>query len=243
MLIYKFKDLTDEKKYSYFLQIVLYNSIWCSRPDSLNDADEFRFKLDYSPTEDTSNLLAQVVAKYLSMPQVPPEISAAFALKKNTLKNIAGPIIYDFVNKCRTTIGITCFSVMETDKHLWDEYGGKGNGVCIEIDLPDRFVGCNYHQVQYVPEKIFHVDLFLMSSLFPEKAFLLYQNILLTKTRKWAQEEEVRFVGKRQDINLAFDGLIRKVTFGPNVSKTTLDKIMPQIVDHCRNSDIKIFKL
>jgi hypothetical protein len=47
MKIYKFKDLTDEQKHSHFLQIVLKNSIWCARPDSLNDEDEFIFTLDY----------------------------------------------------------------------------------------------------------------------------------------------------------------------------------------------------
>lgn len=46
MRIYKFKDLTEEDKHSHFLQIVLQKSIWCAGPDSLNDEDEFKFKLD-----------------------------------------------------------------------------------------------------------------------------------------------------------------------------------------------------
>jgi seryl-tRNA synthetase len=35
--IYKFKELTNERKHDHFLQIVLQKFIWCDSPDSLND--------------------------------------------------------------------------------------------------------------------------------------------------------------------------------------------------------------
>jgi hypothetical protein len=243
MKLYKFKDLADEQKHSHFLQIVLKNSIWCARPDSLNDEDEFRFKLDYRPTSSTVQLLSQAVAQYRTTNFLPPDVSASLAIENDRLEGIAAPIIDGIVEKCRTTIGIVSFSITKSDNHLWEKYGGGGNGVCIEINIPDNLVGQYYHPVQYVPEKIFHVDAFLEAALFPEKLFGTYQNILLTKTRKWAQEEEMRFIGNRQDVNLIFDGQVREITFGPNVPADVFEKLSAQIASHCCTHNIRIAKL
>ena len=251
MKIYKFKDLTDEKKHSHFLQIVLNNSIWCARPDSLNDEDEFKFKLDYQPSSHTAQLLSKVVAqnrasfsqKYPTTIYPPPHVSASLALKNKKLEVIAPRIIDDIVHKCRTTIGITSFSTTKNDPHLWEEYGGKGNGVFVEINIPDHLVGQSYHRVHYVSDKIFHVDSFFESALFPDRVFETYRDILLTKTKKWAQEEEIRFIGNRQDVNLIFDGHISEVTFGPYVAKHTLERLVAHIADHGNANNIRITKL
>src|SRR6266851_1875059 len=101
MKIYKFKDLTDEKKHAHFLQIVLQNSIWCARPDSLNDEDEFKFKLDYRPSPHTARLLSEVVAQYRTSNYLPPHVSASLALKNQKLECIAAPIIDRIVHECR----------------------------------------------------------------------------------------------------------------------------------------------
>ena len=241
MKIYKFKDLTDEKKQIHFLQIVLKNSIWCARPDSLNDKDEFKFKLDYGPSPHTPQLLTKVVAQYPHY--LPPHISVSLALKNKNLKVIAEPIIDDLVHKCRTTIGVASFSFTKTDAHLWEEYGGRGNGAVVEINIPDHLVGQSYHQVHYVLDKIFHVDSFLESALFPDRTFETYRNILLTKKKKWEQEEEIRFIGNRQDVNLIFDGYISEVTFGPSVPETTLKKLTVCIAGHCGANNIRIKKI
>ena len=243
MQIYKFKDLTDEQKHSHFLQIVSRNSIWCARPDSLNDIDEFGFRLDYEPSPRTGELLSEVIAQYRTTSYLPPHVSASLALKNGKLEAIAAPIIDDVVTKCRTTIGITSFSITKTDVHLWEEYGGKGNGVCVEINIPDHLVGQSYHRVQYVSERIFHVDSFLESALFPDRVFETYRNILLTKTKKWAQEEEIRFIGNRQDVNHIFDGYISEVTFGPNVPPRTLEKLLANMANHSSANNIRIGKL
>ena len=229
MQIYKFKDLTDEQKHSHFLQIVLRNSIWCARPDSLNDKDEFKFKLDYEPSPRTAQLLSNVIVQYRTTNYFSPHVSASLALKNERLEVIAAPIIDDIVHQCRTSIGITSFSITKTNGRLWEEYGGKGNGVCVEINIPDYLVGQSYHRVHYASDRTFHVDSFLESALFPDRAFETYRNILLTKTKKkWAQEEEIRFIGNRQDVNLISDGHISEVTFGPNVPPQTLEKLV-----HC----------
>ena len=243
MKIYKFKDFNDEQKLSHFYQIVLENTIWCARPDSLNDKDEFKFKIDYKPSSSTADLLSQVITKYRTTNYFLPHLSTSLVLMHKKIEEIAEPIINDMINSCRNTIGVVSFSITKTDNHLWDEYGGAGNGVCIEINIPDKLIGKSYHRVHYVSEKIFHVDSFLESALFQDRAFETYKNILLTKTKKWSQEEEMRFIGNRQDVNLIMDGYISEVTFGPQVPAHTLNQVEANIVNHCKNNNIKITKL
>lgn len=243
MKLYKFKDLTDEQKHSHFLQIVLNNSIWCARPDSLNDEDEFKFALDYVPSPDTENLLVQAVTKYPTTNYMPPNLSVALALENNTLIKIATPIIENLVNDCRDTIGITSFSVKKDDVRLWKEYGGDGNGARIEINIPDQLIGQAYHRVNYVHNKTFHIDSFLESVLFPDKAAETYRNILSTKTKSWSEEEEIRFIGNTQNVNFIFDGFISEVAFGSRVPQHTLDKLIVEIANHCNSNNIAILKL
>ena len=231
------------KKHLHFLQIVLENKIWCAKPDSLNDPDEFKFKLDYQPTSRTADLLSKVMAKYRTTNFPPPHISASIALQNGSLEENASRIIGDIVDRCRGTIGITSFSAIKSDDRLWSEYGGKGNGVCIEIDIPESLYGHFYHPVRYVPEKVFHVDSFFEADLFHEKIFPIYQDILLTKTQKWSEEQEIRFIGKYQEVNFKFDGHVREVTFGSKVSRLILDQLLASIGNHCRADNIRIVML
>ncbi len=241
MKIYKFKDLSDRKKHDHFYQIILGNIIWCASPDSLNDENEFKFELDYEPSSKTEILLSQVISKYRTTKflPLPPNLSASLALQNNRLKEIATPIINNMINNCRNDIGIISFSVVKDDQHLWKEYGGNGNGSCIEINLPDEFLNKSYHPVVYVKEKIFHVDSFLESALSQNKAEEMFRNILLTKTKKWSQEEEIRFIGKKQEVNLKIDGFISEITFGDSVPENTLKEVKSKIDHYCNKNNIK----
>lgn len=244
MKIYKFKDLTDEKDHPHFLQIVLRNSIWCARPDSLNDKKEFKFKLDYEPSPRTFQLLTEVVSRFRTINFFPPHVSVPLILKNKKLENILAPIIDNMVQECRNSIGIASFSVRNNDNRLWEEYGGNGNGVFIEINIPDHLVGQLYHWVRYVPQKIFHVDSFLESGLFFNRVIETYRNSLLTKTeRNWAHEEEIRFISKSPDVNVLLDGHISEVTFGHRVPSHTFEQLLARIDYHCKENNIKISKL
>lgn len=240
MRIYKFKDLTDERTHSHFLQIVLKNWIWCASPDSLNDENEFRFGLDCEPSRRTHQLLSQVVAQNRTTSFLPPDLSTSLALGNDRLRDITSPIVADIIEKCRKGIGITSFAMTKADDRLWKEYGGEGNGACVEINVPDKLVGLNYHRVQYVSEKVFHIDGFLEAALFPDRAFQNYRDILLTKTEDWEYEKEMRFVAKQQNVNLVLDGYISEITFGPKVSAETWAQLTAQIAKHCRANKMKI---
>lgn len=243
MRIYKFKDLTNEQNHPHFKQIVLQNSIWCSSPDCLNDEDEFRFTIDYTPSPRTHLLLAQVVAQFRTTNFSPPKLSAYLALKNNRLKDIASPRINSTIEECRKNIGITSFSATKADERLWKGYGGKGNGACIEINIPDHMLGETYHSVHYVRKKVFHIDTFFESELFHDKRFQNNRNMLLTKTKKWKHEKEIRFIGQEQNVNWILDGYISEITFGSKVPSNTLKQLTADIADHCRKNNIKICHL
>lgn len=243
MKIYKFRELTDETKRQRFLPIVLENTAWCAKPDDLNDQDEFRFSLDYTPSNKTAGLLAEFISRYRITKRFPPQLSVAMVLATGKLQEITAPHVAQIIHQCRTTIGVTSFSLVKTDNHLWEEYGGLGNGAYVEIDIPDDLVDESYHRVHYVQEKTFHIDSFLESALLLENKITNFRNILLTKTKKWAQEEEIRFIGKRQDVNFIVNGTITEVGFGPHVPNDTYERIMAEIARHCRVKNIRIVRL
>ena len=195
--------------------------------------------MDYTPSPRTPDLLAEVVARYGTVGLLPPQISAAMVLEHDRLKLIAPPIITNAIAQCRTATGITSFSATKTAR-LWRAYGGNGYGVCVELDIPDQFLGHAYHRVHYVPTKIFHIDSFLESALYPNRTFETYRNMLLTKTMRWTPEEEIRFVGNRQNVNLMFDGRITEITFGCRVPANTREKLEAAIADHCGSHGIRL---
>ena len=239
MKIYKFKDMSDEKKLSHFYQIVLKKTIWCAKPDSFNDESEFKIKLNYSISFFTASLLSQVVSKYPHF--YPPDLSVCRVLKNNRLEEIVAPIIDDMLNECRRTIGVVSFSMTKND-NLWSEYGGKGNGVCIEINIPDSLVGKSYYPVVYVPEKIIHIDSFLESALFDDRVRKIFGKILSTKTMEWSSEKEIRFIAKLQEAKMIIDGSISEITFGARVPAPTFKQIEKKIGCHCKANNIKIVK-
>jgi len=241
MKLYKFKDLTYKEKHHEFLDIVLQNRIWCANPAALNDENEFQFKLDYNPSYRSYDLLSQVVDKFGTNNYLPSNISAHLTIEK--LESYVDPIFKDLITKCRNTLGVTSFSITSNDEHLWNEYGEKGNGVFIEIEVPDHLVGQSYHLVNYVSEKIFHVDTILESSLFDHKVIEAFRNILLTKTKLWVREEEIRFIGTRQNVHLILDGHINEVTFGRCVPSNTYQELMALIGTHCYDNNIRIKKI
>jgi hypothetical protein len=241
MKIYKYKDFSDETKHKEFYQIVLHNRIWCANPDSLNDKDEFKFEINCKPSSETPDLLSQVVTKFRTTNYLQPELSTSLVL--NELEEIVAPIFDDMKINCRNEVGITSFSALKKDKKLWKEYGGKGNGGCIEIDIPDHLLNQSFYPVTYVTKKIFHVDSIFKSALYQDQVFTTYRNMLLTKTKKWSHEKEIRFVSKKQDVNRKIDGYISGITLGDSIPEKTFKKIMSNIINHCNTNNIEISRL
>jgi hypothetical protein len=241
MKIYKYKDFSDKAKHEEFYQIVLHNLFWCANPDSLNDEDEFDFKPDCEQSSETLNLLKQIVAKFGTTNHLPPELSVPLALNKNKLKEICEPIFDDMKKKCRKELGVTSFSALKNDKKLWNEYGGKGNGACIEIDIPDHLLNQSFHPVKYITKKIIHVDSIFKSALYQDQLINTY-SMLLTKTKRWSYEEEIRFISNKQDESVKIDD-INGITLGDAIPDKALKEIMSNIINHCNTNNTKISRL
>ena len=214
MKIYKFKDLRDSTNHPHFLQIVRENKIWCAAPGSLNDEDEFRFRFDYEPSNATLQLLSKVLDKFGSS-NFPAQLLTKHGLRNGKLEEIVEPIVTDMIMQCRESIGVTSFSTVCCDDWLWSEYGGSGYGARIEFELAEESIGKTFHLVDYVPERTFHIDVFLRSQITDVEE--IFRKILCTKVRKWKDEQEIRFIGKRPNINFVLDVPITNVTFGEKV--------------------------
>jgi uncharacterized membrane protein len=233
MKIYKYKDLSKkvEKELTYAYEIILQKKIWCARPDSLNDKKEFCFKCDYTPTASTGRLLAKVLMHYNHTPIDQAHLMAALEIKAGRLAENAKPVLADMINQCRTTLGITCFSTSRDDSTLWKRYGGCGNGICIEIDVPDNLMNKTLFSVNYVPEKLFHIDS-IFESVLANKIDEAYRNLLVTKTNYWKPEQEIRIITKQQDVHMLIDGSITEIIFGEQLPPHIIKRIRVMIDSH-----------
>jgi hypothetical protein len=68
-------------------------------------------------------------------------------------------------------------------------------------------------------------------------------NILLTKKKKWEQENEIRFIAKRQEVNNIIHGHITEIIFGADVPVRSLNLIEANIIRHCNANNIEITKI
>lgn len=234
MKIYKFKDLREESVHNHLFQIIDENKVWCASPESLNDDKEFDFKMDYRPTENTGILLMKMLEK-LGKSKFPPNMTASYAIINNKLEEFAKPLVGGIVKQCRSTIGVTSFSTVGSDSWLWEEYGGEGNGAVVEFELPESAIGKTFHPVDYVSERIFHVDIFLESQT--SGSSKIFRKILCTKTDKWKDEEEIRFLGKTPNVNITFEAPVTGVTIGNNVSAS----LAKELESRCRKREINVY--
>ncbi|WP_353411001.1 DUF2971 domain-containing protein [Pseudoteredinibacter isoporae] len=217
MKIYKFRSLSPESNPEHVYQMISESSFWCASPESLNDTNEFRFKMNYVPTHNTGVLLMKSLESHGRSGR-PPYVTASYAILNNSLDEVTEPIIRDVISQCRTNIGITSFSVSDSGEWLWRTYGGDGNGVVVEFEVPDDSIGHDFHFVNYVDDHEFHVDLFLSSNLDDRKS--LFREMLCTKTKKWKQEQEVRFLGNAPNTSVKINNCVTGVVIGKNVSSS-----------------------
>lgn len=233
MNIYKFKSLQEESTLDHLLQIIDENKVWCAAPETLNDKSEFNFEMDYQPTNVTGDLLTKVLEKYGTL-NVPSNMKASYALLNNKLEEFTKPVVGDMVNKCRESIGVTSFSKVGEGAWLWEEYGGSGNGAVVEFEMSNQSLGRTFHSVEYVEQRLFHIDVFLESQIGDSSQ--LFKNILCTKTKQWEGEQEIRFLGQTPNINITFDAPVTALTIGKNVS----DSLRKELIAHCVKRGIRV---
>ncbi len=207
MKIYKYRDFSNPNDDDFRrLEASVHRCmIWCARPDTLNDPQEFVWECDYTATPATLDLLTGVLVESRGRTQVDARTSADVAIQSGKLESIARPIFVGMIEQCRNEIGLSCFGIAPNNEILWRRYGGNGAGICVEFKVPDGLLGTQLHRVQYPEQKQLHVDQLLHAFVDHNSAQVVYEVALLSKPSCWADEEEIRFVSQGHSIQVALD--------------------------------------
>lgn len=228
MKIYKYRDFADPDESSFVRleKILQRRAFWCARPDTLNDPVEFTWKCDYSPSPDTAELLTELLVALKGRRRDQARTGVVRAINAGRLRSLTEPVIAEMVQKCRNDIGLVCFGISPDNETLWERYAADGAGICVELDVPDSILNERLRPVTYVDDKLIHVDVFLRSRLDPRYACTVYTVSLLSKPTFWAPEEEVRFVSKRQRVEVTMDdSVITRVILGPELAPAVAQRI------------------
>jgi hypothetical protein len=111
MKFYKYRalDPNDESSRSRLARIVRERTVWCARPDTLNDPQEFAWSCDFTPSWLTLGILAKLLQATKGHSEEEALRRAQSVLQRGALESLAGPIIDEMIAKTRNEIGIACF--------------------------------------------------------------------------------------------------------------------------------------
>ena len=212
MRLYKYRDLSSKTDMGlqYLDDILRTSNFWCSKPENLNDEEEFIWAPNYAPSVDTPTILA---LHWIGQGRNCNDAFLA-AMKvvqyPHLLEEITKSTFQEMMNKCRNEVGISCFATDDSDHELmWNRYGGDHAGVCIELEVPNTLIGDQLYWVNYLIKKEIHIDILLRAL---DHAKEIYDLTFLTKNKisrngeDWSMEKEIRFVAKRQNIPVKIDG-------------------------------------
>lgn len=228
MKIYKYRELSqpNEQGFGRLERIIKNRVFWCARPDTLNDPDEFAWKCDFTASSDTADVLTELLVQVNGRTREQARPLVLSTIDEGRLRVLAEPVIENMIRQCRDEIGIACFGMSPNNETLWKRYAGEGAGICVELEAPEGLLGAQFHPVTYSDDRRIHVDDFLRARFDSRYAAVVYAASLLSKTTLWAPEEEIRFVSKRQRIEVAIDGsVITRVIVGPTVRPAAAERI------------------
>lgn len=207
MKIYKYRDFANPNE-DEFLRLeasVHRHLVWCARPDTLNDPEEFVWNCDYTATPATLGLLTDLLVQARGRTRADARVIAEITIHSGELERIAKPVFVGMIEQCRNEIGLACFGTTQNNEILWQRYGGHGAGVSVEFEVPADLLGTQLHRVQYAKQKRLHVDQLVRAYVCRNYGHVVYDVALLSKPSPWANEEEIRFVSQRQSILVAID--------------------------------------
>lgn len=229
MRLYKYRDLSDkaESPIQRISEILLKRSFWCAKPSTLNDPSEFIWTGDYTPTNATAALLANILVRLKGRSLNEARMTAQNVIADQRLEQFVRPIFEDMMTQCRQELGLLCLGSSFNNEVMWQRYGGDGNGVCIEIDVPDELLNNHFFPVEYPLEKVLHIDQLLLAFTDSAHTRTIYSLALLSKTPFWSNEEEIRFISKQQCVNVHIsESVISNLIMGPKVSSEMRREIM-----------------
>lgn len=228
MKVYKYRDFAepDQVRFERLQAILHHRAIWCARPDTLNDPEEFAWTCDFSESPDTADLLTDLLIHVVGRTRDQARRRAVNAIEAGRLRVLAEPIIANMIQQCRNEVGLACFGTSADNEILWARYAGRGAGVCVELDVPDSLLGTQLHHVHYSDAKRIHIDQFLRARLDRSHAADVYALSLLSKPSFWAPEAEVRFISKSQRTSVMINGsVVTRVVLGDALAPAVAERI------------------
>lgn len=228
MKVYKYRDFSSPsgEDFQRLATILHRGALWCARPDTLNDPEEFGWRCDYDPTGDTIELIARLLVACRSRSLREARETSAAAVNTNRLRLLAEPVMEDLIRKSRNEVGLLCLGMSADNDTLWQRYGGHGAGVAVELDVPDHLKGQALFDVQYLADKRIHIDQLVAAFLERSRASEVYSLALLSKPKFWHDEEEIRFVSNRQNVAVVIEGSrVTRLFTGDSLSPAVRDRI------------------
>ena len=233
MKIYKYRTLRpgDDLSLARMDRIVNHRLVWCARPDTLNDPDEFAWTCDFAESPNTVEVVADLLEETKGHSRPEALRRALAAIRSGNLEALGAPVIDEMIRQTRDEIGVACFAITPDNRTLWSRYADEGRGVCVELEVPDSLLGSQLHPVVYDDNRRIHIDEFLRSRSDLGAATGVY-GTLLTKTKYWECEREIRFLSKRPQVEVVIDGsTVTRVVLGPMA-----DRSVTAIVEHLARS-------
>jgi hypothetical protein len=224
MKIYKYRevDSSDDHSLSRLSRIVRDGFIWCGRPGTLNDPEEFAWAPDFTPSPHTLDVLEVLLQKANRDPAPDARRRAQAVLERGVLESLGRPVIADLIRTMRDEVGVACFGSTGDNPVLWSRYAGNGKGIAIEFDVPNALLGTQLHPVIYDDDRSIHIDDFIRSMDERGSAIGVYAT-LLTKARSWSPEQELRFFSPQQQVDIRIDGAtVTGVVLGPGLSSADI---------------------
>ena len=227
MYLYKYRDLSNFESTAFdrLVQTLQSNMFWCAAPSSLNDPEEFIWDCDYTSTVNSGKLLEQLLISCGKSPEIARHY-VEVAVNAGLFEQAARECVEQMIAICRSQFGLACFATSGDLDVMWTRYGGSGNGVCIEVSVPDDLLHVKVHQVSYSDTRTIHVDTLLAAFCDCSASAAIYDVALLTKSLIWASELEIRFLSERQNVSAQIPGAhITRVIIGPGVRKGLTAKL------------------
>jgi hypothetical protein len=206
--LYKYRDFSNpcEADFQRLETLLRAQAFWCARPDTLNDPEEFAWICDYSTTDDTVELVVELLVRVHGRTREQAQERAIATLTSGRLEFLAKPVLAGMIQQCRNEIGLVCFGTSSQNSILWERYGGNGAGVCIELEAPTDLSERQLFRVQYSTSKKIHIDQLIRAFLDTNYVREVYSLALLSKPLFWSPEAEIRFISKRQGVSVHVDG-------------------------------------
>lgn len=226
MKIYKYREVDSGNDVSLarLTRIIRDGFIWCAHPDALNDPHELAWSCDFTPSPATLDLLVAMLQKGNRQPAPEARQRAQAVLERGVLPTLGRPVIADMLGRVRDGVGIACFGATSNNAALWSRNAGDGRGVAIEIDVPDSLLGTQLHRVVYDDDRSIHFDHFVQPVDERNASDGVYAT-LLTKTRAWAPEQEVRFLSRHQGEIYIEGSTVTGVVLGSELSSDDIAAI------------------